>query len=47
MASTIIGHLERKLPKESTLKKLLDVVGNLMKNVVGTEEFLRFDVVQI
>ncbi|KAL6734251.1 hypothetical protein Aduo_004811 [Ancylostoma duodenale] len=41
MASTIIGHLERKLPKEPTLKKLLDVVGSLMKNVVGSEEFLR------
>ncbi|RCN31933.1 hypothetical protein ANCCAN_22269 [Ancylostoma caninum] len=41
MASTIIGHLERKLPKEPTLKKLLDVVGSLMKNVVGSDEFLR------
>ncbi|KHJ89686.1 HEAT repeat protein [Oesophagostomum dentatum] len=41
MATTIMGHFEKKLPKEATLKKLLDVLGSLMKNVTGPEEFLR------
>ncbi|KAK5964234.1 DRIM domain-containing protein, partial [Trichostrongylus colubriformis] len=41
MASTILGHLEKKIPKEGTLKKLLDVIACLMSNVVGPEEFLR------
>ncbi|KAK6733833.1 hypothetical protein RB195_017537 [Necator americanus] len=41
MASTILGHLERKLPREATLKKLLDVLGSLMRTVKGSKEFLR------
>ncbi|KAK6060166.1 hypothetical protein COOONC_02183 [Cooperia oncophora] len=41
MASTIMDHLERKIPKEGTLKKLLDVIACLMRNVDGPEEFLR------
>ncbi|ETN75415.1 hypothetical protein NECAME_03797 [Necator americanus] len=41
MASTILGHLERKLPREATSKKLLDVLGSLMRTVKGSKEFLR------
>ncbi|PIO75886.1 hypothetical protein TELCIR_02059 [Teladorsagia circumcincta] len=41
MASTILGHLERKIPKEATLKKLLDVIACLMSSVIDPEEFLR------
>ncbi|WKX95011.1 hypothetical protein Q1695_011900 [Nippostrongylus brasiliensis] len=41
MTSTILGHLENKLPKESTLKQLLDVIGCLISNVAAPQQFLR------
>ncbi|KAJ1366903.1 hypothetical protein KIN20_027693 [Parelaphostrongylus tenuis] len=38
---TVLGHLEKKLPKESTLNKLLNVVASLIGKVVDPCEFIR------